>query len=446
MRKKIQRENQLKKEIFSKIKQIVRLREEEKRFIPGETVISVAGKRYDDKELINGVDAVLEGWWTEGRFAKEFEKNFSTFLGVKYITLANSGSSANLIAFSALTSKNLGKKALKPGDEVITVAMGFPTTVNPIIQKGCIPVFVDVDIDTRNINTTQIERAISKKTRAIMVAHTLGNPFAIKEVTKLAKKHDLWVIGDCCDALGAKYDGKYVGTYEDLATFSFYAAHHMTMGEGGAIVTNNPLLHTAVRQFRNWGSNCLCDTGKNNRCKNTMTHTTFKKLPSEYYHRFIYSQIGYNLKITDMQAAIGVAQLKKMPGFMKKRQQNFDALYVFFKKYEKYFILPKWLEVAEPCWFGLMLVLRDHCPFNRFEIVSFLEEKKISTRSPLAGNLLRHPPYARIEHRVVGDLRNTDTIMNNAFWIGVHQNIDKNQLGYMMEVFEQFLNPKIKKL
>lgn len=439
MRKNIQAENQLKKEIFNKIKQIVRLRKEEKRFIPGETIISVAGKRYDDKELINGVDAVLEGWWTEGRFAKEFEKNFAIFLGVKYVTLVNSGSSANLIAFCALTSKSLGKKALKPRDEIITVAMGFPTTINPIIQQGCIPVFVDVDIDTKNIDIAQLQKAITEKTRGIVIAHTLGNPFAIKEVIKLAKEHDLWVIGDCCDALGSKYKGRYVGTYEDLATFSFYAAHHMTMGEGGAIATNNPHLYTAVRQFRNWGSKCLCDTGKNNRCKDVITHPAFRKLPNEYYHRFIYSQIGYNLKITDMQAAIGLAQLKKMPSFIKKRQQNFDVLYTFFKKYKQYFILPKWLEVAEPCWFGLMLVLRDDCPFNRFEIVCFLEKKKISTRSPLAGNLLRHPAYAHIEHRVVGDLQNTDIIMNNAFWIGVHQNIDKEQRDYIIEVFEKFL-------
>jgi CDP-6-deoxy-D-xylo-4-hexulose-3-dehydrase len=316
--------------------------------------------------------------------------------------------------------------------------MGFPTTINPIIQQGCIPVFVDVDLDTQNVNIARLEKAISKKTRAIMLAHTLGNPFAIKEVVKLARKHNLWVIEDSCDALGSKYKDKYVGTYGDLATFSFYAAHHMTMGEGGAIVTNNPLLHTAVRQFRNWGSECLCDTGKSNKCKDVIAHPKFKKLPNEYYHRFIYSQIGYNLKITDMQAAIGVAQLKKMPSFMKKRQVNFDTFYAFFKKYEKYFVLPKWEKESEPCWFGFMLTLKEDAPFDRFEIVNYLEENKISTRSPLAGNLLKHPAYMSIEHRVVGDLKNTDTIMNNAFWIGVHQNIDKEQRDYVLKTFEGF--------
>lgn len=413
----------------------------QKTFIPGQTPVPVSGKVFDEQELYNTVEAALDGWWTEGRFAKQFEKDFKDYLGVRYVSLVNSGSSANLCAFSALTSKALGEKRIKPGDEVITVATGFPTTVNPIIQNGCIPVFTDNDLATRNVIVAEIKKAVSNKTRAIMMAHTLGNPFPLKDIVKVAKENNLWLIEDCCDALGSKYDGKLVGTFGDIATFSFYPAHQITMGEGGAVITNNPLIHRAIRQFRDWGRDCWCDTGKDNTC-----HKRFGwqmgQLPFGYDHKYIYSQIGYNLKLTDFNAALGVAQLKKLSTFIRKRKQNFKILYDFFKQYEQFFILPAWEKEANPCWFGFMAVLQDGCPFTRLDIVKYLESKNIATRSLFGGNLLRHPAYLGLKKkRIVGKLKNSDKIMRDGFWIGCYPGITPEMLSYVKEQFSNFLMP-----
>lgn len=406
-------------------------------FIPGKTSVSVSGKVFDERELLAGTQAVLDGWWTEGRFAREFERKFSTLLNIRYVSLVNSGSSANLVAFSALSSHALKERAIKPGDEVITTATGFPTTVNPIILKGCIPVFVDVDLATRNAKIADIKRAITKKTRAIVLAHTLGNPFALSETVKLARMHNLWVIEDCCDALGSTYNDKLVGTFGDIATFSFYPAHQITMGEGGAVITNNPWLHRSIRQFRDWGRDCWCDTGKDDTCGRRFGWK-MGDLPYGYDHKYIYSQIGYNLKLTDIQAAIGLAQLDKLPDFIKIRKSNFQKLYKHLKKYEKFLILPEWEDEADPCWFGFMVVIKDGSTFTRLDLVNFLESKKIATRSLFAGNLLRHPAYKTIKHKIVGSLTNSDKIMNNGFWFGVYPGISDTMLTYVTSSFDEF--------
>lgn len=409
----------------------------QKKFVPGKTLIPVSGKVFDKKELLNGIEAVLDGWWTEGRFVQKFEKRFCQYLGVRYTTLVNSGSSANLLAFSALTSQDLKDRAIKPGDEVITTAVAFSTTVNPIIQNNCLPVFIDVDLETANSPAENIEKAISPKTKAMMLAHTLGNPFNLKEVMRLKKKYNLWLIEDCCDALGSKYDGKLVGTFWDIATFSFYPAHQITMGEGGAIVTNNPLLHRAIRQFRNWGRDCWCPSGKDNTCGKRFGWK-LGRLPFGYDHKYIYSKIGYNLKLTDMQAAIGLAQLKKLPMFIKKRKENFKKLYQHLQKYTQHLILPKEEKGADPCWFGFAIVIKNGAPFTRLDLVQFLESRKIATRSLFAGNLLRHPAYLNIKHRQVGELKNSDKIMNDGFWIGVYPGITREMLNYVQKCFDEF--------
>ena len=408
-----------------------------KKFVPGESPVPVSGKVFDENELLMATQAVLDGWWTEGRFAQEFERKFAAFLNVRYVSLVNSGSSANLVAFSALTSHALKERAIKPGDEIITVATGFPTTVNPIILKGCIPVFVDVDLATRNAKIADIKRAITKKTRAIVLAHTLGNPFALSETVKLARAHNLWVIEDCCDALGSTYSNKYVGTFGDVATFSFYPAHQITMGEGGAVITNNPWLHRSIRQFRDWGRDCWCDTGKDDTCGRRFGWK-MGDLPYGYDHKYIYSQIGYNLKLTDIQAAIGLAQLNKLHDFIAMRKSNFQKLYKHLKKYEKFLILPKWEDEADPCWFGFMVVIKDGFTFTRLDLVNFLESKKIATRSLFAGNLLSHPAYKTIKHKIVGSLTNSDKIMNNGFWVGVYPGISDTMLKYVASSFDEF--------
>lgn len=413
-----------------------------KKFVPGESPVPVSGKVFDETELNNAIEAVLDGWWTEGKFAEEFERAFSKLLGIRYVSLVNSGSSANLVAFSALTSQSLKERVVRPGDEIITVATGFPTTVNPIILKGCIPVFVDVDVATRNIDIKQMKKTITKKTKAIMIAHTLGNPFNLREILKIANQYNLWVIEDCCDALGSKYDGKFVSSFGDIATFSFYPAHQITMGEGGAVVTNNPFLHRAIRQFRDWGRDCWCDTGKDNTCGNRFGWK-LGNLPLGYDHKYIYSQIGYNCKLTDMQAAIGLAQLNKLPEFIEKRTANFSRLYNHLKKYEDFLILPKWESEAAPCWFGFMIVIREKAPFTRLAIVNFLESKKIATRSLFAGNLLKHPAYQNIKHRVVGSLKNSDSIMNNGFWIGVYPGITDEMGKFICDTFDKFIGESI---
>ena len=409
-----------------------------KTFTPGKDQVKVSGRVFDENEIENAVFASLEFWLTEGHFAEEFCKEFAKFLGVKYATITNSGSSANLAAFSALTSPKLGARRIKPGDEVITVACSFPTTINPIIQNGAIPVFVDVDLKSRNAKADLVEKAVSKKTKAIMVAHTLGNPFEIDKIVRIAKKHNLWLIEDCCDALGSKYDGKYVSNFGDLATFSFYPAHQITMGEGGAVVTSDPNLYVLVNSFCDWGRNCWCRPGQDNRCGRRFG---FKlgKLPFGYDHKYIYTHIGYNLKATDIQAAIGLAQLKKLPQFIMKRQENFNYLLEKLTKYSKYLVLPDYdRKQALPSWFGFMIVVAQNSPFARLDLVNFLQSNKIETRSLFSGNLLRHPAYINIKHRVVGDLKNSDLIAKNGFWIGVYPGIDKAQLKYVVSKFDEF--------
>jgi CDP-6-deoxy-D-xylo-4-hexulose-3-dehydrase len=426
-------------EILEKAKQFYKDNNSEKKFIPGQTYIPASGKVVDENDLCNLIDASLDMWLTSGRYGDEFEREFSKFLGLKYTSLVNSGSSANLVAVTALTSHKLGDKRLKPGDEVITVAAGFPTTVSPIIQNRLVPVFVDVELDTYNIKIDDLEKAISSKTKAIILAHTLGNPFNLNKVLEVSKKYDLWVIEDNCDALGSKYDGKYTGTFGHISTYSFYPAHHITMGEGGAVVTNDLKLHNIIRSIRDWGRDCICPPGKDNFCGERFTQQ-HGNLPLGYDHKYVYSHFGYNLKVTDMQAAIGLSQLKKLTAFIDKRKENYTKLYNGLKQFEEYMILPKATENSEPSWFGFPITLKENNKFDRNDIVKFLEEKRIGTRLLFAGNILKQPLFTQtqVEHRIIGDLRNTDIVMNNTFWIGVWPGIDKKQIEYILEVFEQF--------
>jgi len=433
----MKREKQIRKHIFEKVKALYKLRKSQEEFIPGKTRVNYAGRVYNEKEMINLVDASLDFWLTAGRYAKKFEKEFTKFLGAKYCLLTNSGSSANLLVVSALTSPKLGKRRLKPGDEVITTACGFPTTLNPILQNNLIPVFVDIDLGTYNIQTDKLEKAISKKTKAIFIAHTLGNPVNLNKILKIARKHKLWLIEDNCDALGSKYKNKYTGTFGDISTYSFYPAHQITMGEGGAVVTNNLLLKKIIASFRDWGRDCWCEPGCDNTCGKRFSQQ-FGKMPFGYDHKYIYSHIGYNLKITDMQAAIGTAQLAKLPSFIKKRKENFNELYKFFRQYKKYFILPKPEKNSEPCWFGFPLLVKKDAPFSRNEIVKYLENNKIATRMLFGGNLTKQPAYQNTKYRIFNSLKNTDSVMNNLFWIGVYPGINKKMLNYIIKSFKGF--------
>lgn len=413
-------------------------------FIPGITPIPVSGKVFDSDELLNGVEAVFDGWWTEGRFAADFEKELSTFLGVRYVSLVNSGSSANLLALTALTSKVFGKQALSDGDEVITVATGFPTTINPIIQNRCTPVVIDVDLHTKNAAVSSVKKAISRKTKAIMMAHTLGNLMPLNGIMEIVKQYNLWFIEDCCDALGSTYTGKLAGNFGHIAIFSFYPAHQITMGEGGAAVTNNPLIHMALRQFRDWGRDCWCDTGEDDTCRRRFGWK-LGELPYGYDHKYIYSQIGYNLKLTDMQAAIGLAQLKKLPRFIAKRKENYKRLLEGLKKFKKYFLFSETDKGATPCWFGFMIVLKDGVPFTKLELVKYLENNKIATRSLFAGNLLKHPAYVgRKDIRVEGSLTNSDKIMNDGFWIGIYPGITDEMISFMIASISEFICERTK--
>lgn len=429
---------ELKKEIFSKVKEYYQLAHEKEDFIQGISNIPYAGRVYDEKELISLVDSALDFWLTAGRFVKQFEKEFAEFLGVKHCLLTNSGSSANLLAVSALTSPSLGEKQLKPGDEVITVAAGFPTTVNPIIQNNLIPVFIDVNLGTYNIQYDKIEDAISDRTKAIFIAHTMGNPFNLGDVMDIVQKHDLWLIEDNCDSLGSKYNGKYTGTFGHIATFSFYPPHHITMGEGGALVTNDVRLKKLIESYRDWGRDCWCEPGCDNSCGKRFGWQ-FGELPFGYDHKYIYSHIGYNLKVTDMQAAVGVEQLKKLPWFIEERKRNFRLLYEGIKKFEEYFILPEVEKEAEPSWFGFLLTVRKNAGFTKNEIVKCLEEHKIATRMLFAGNITRHPSFKNVNYRIYGDLTNTDHIMNDTFWIGVYPGLTYEKITYMLTVFNKFV-------
>lgn len=439
---------QLRLEILEKTKEYYRLAHkpaQDKEFVEGESRVNYAGRVFDEKEMVNLVDSSLEFWLTYGRFSREFEKKFAEYMGVRWAFLVNSGSSANLLAFFALTSPLLGDRRLNRGDEVITVASGFPTTVTPIVQYGAIPVFVDMELDTYNIDTDMLEQALSSKTKAMILAHTLGNPFNIKKVKEFCDKHKIWLIEDNCDALGSVYDGKLTGTWGDIGTSSFYPPHHMTMGEGGAVYTDNPLLKKVILSMRDWGRDCWCDSGVDNTCGARFTQQ-FGTLPKGYDHKYVYSHFGFNLKISDMQAAVGVAQLEKFPKFVEKRKENFALLKEALKGTEKHLILPKAAEHSDPSWFGFMITLKQDVGFTRNDLVEYLENNNIQTRNLFAGNMLRHPMFSSLtngtDYRTVGDLPNTDRIMNDSFWVGVYPGMKKEAIAYMAKTIKTFLDRK----
>jgi CDP-4-dehydro-6-deoxyglucose reductase, E1 len=402
-----------------------------KPFEAGVSSVPVSGKVFDHDEMQHLVDSSLDFWLTTGRFAKQFEREFARWFGVRSCLLVNSGSSANLVALSALTSPLLEERRLLPGDEVITAAEGFPTTVNPIVQNQLVPVFLDAHIPTYNIDTTHLEAAISSRTKAIMIAHTLGNPFNVTAVMETAKRHNLWVIEDSCDALGATYNGQKVGTFGDLATISFYPAHHITMGEGGAVLTNNPLLKKLVESFRDWGRDCWCEPGVDNTCGKRFDWQ-LGELPHGYDHKYTYSHIGYNLKLTDMQAAVGVAQLEKLDGFIAKRRKNFNYLLEQLRPLEKYLVLPEATLHSEPSWFGFPITVREDAPVSRNTLVQHLEQHKIGTRLLFGGNLLRQPAYKNVVYRAVGGSSETDRVMNQTFWVGVYPGLTREMLDFIV--------------
>ena len=407
-------------------------------FQPGVTPVPVSGRVFDDAEIKHLVEAALDFWLTTGRFAAQFEREFARFFGLRHAMLVNSGSSANLLALSCLTSPKLGDRALRPGDEVITVAAGFPTTVNPIFQNQLVPVFVDIHIPTYNIDADQLEAALSDRTRAIMLAHTLGNPFDAQRVVDFARRHQFWLIEDCCDAVGATYQGKKVGTFGDLATVSFYPAHHITMGEGGCVLTDNSKLKTLVESFRDWGRDCWCEPGKDNTCGKRFGWQ-LGELPEGYDHKYTYSHIGYNLKATDMQAAVGVAQLAKLPAFIEARRRNFQVLWQGLSDLAEFFILPQATPGSDPSWFGFPITVADDAPFTRNDLVQFLEQRKIGTRLLFGGNLIRQPAYSDKKYRVVDNLINTDKALHDTFWIGVYPGLTKQMLDFIISSIHDFI-------
>jgi len=430
--------DKIRDEIQRKVEEYYKALYANKMFVAGETYIPVSGRVFDEDDMIHLMDATLDFWLTEGRFARQFEEQFARFLGIRGATLCNSGSSANLLAISAITSHKLQNR-LFPGDEVITVAAGFPATVGPIVQNGLVPVFLDVDVGTYNIDVSKLEEAISPRTKAIMVAHTLGNPFNLAVVKDVAKRHNLWLIEDNCDALGSTYDGKNTGTFGDLATVSFYPAHHITMGEGGCVLTARSKLKIIVASFRDWGRDCWCAPGDENTCTKRFDWQ-LGDLPHGYDHKYIYSHIGYNLKITDMQAAVGVAQMKKLPQFIEARKKNWQLLYDGLKQYEEFIVLPKAEPKSDPSWFGFLITVRPDAKFSRTQLSEYLEDNKIATRALFAGNLLLQPAFRNIKHRVVGELTNTNTIMKQTFWIGVYPGIKQPMIEYMLDKFAEFFS------
>lgn len=435
-----------KEEIFQKVKEYYVAQKKENEFIPGER-INYAGRVYDEEELINAVDAALDFWLTAGKYTNEFEKGLAEFLNVPYCSLVNSGSSANLIAMTALTSPLLKERKVCKGDEVITVAAAFPTTVAPIIQSGAVPVFVDIDIPAYNIDVKKLEQAISNKTKAIFVAHSLGNIFDLKTVKEVCLKHNLWLIEDNCDALGGEYtiDGvkKKTGTIGDIGTSSFYPAHQMTMGEGGAVYTSNPILHKIIRSLRDWGRDCTCPGGMDNTCGHRFSGQ-YGSLPAGYDHKYVYSHLGYNLKVTDLQAAIGCAQLKKLPNFIAKRRENWQYLREQLECLKNVLILPEKADNAEPCWFGFIIAVRNNSLKTADELVTELERYNIQTRRLFAGNILRHPCFENLEenkdYRIVGSMENTDFTMNHAFWVGVYPGMTKDKLDYIVKVIKKVMS------
>ncbi|MCI1648740.1 MAG: lipopolysaccharide biosynthesis protein RfbH [Bacteroides sp.] len=428
-------------EILELVKAYYKEQFAEKEFEAGKTTIPFAGRIFDEEELVTLVDSSLDFWLTTGRYAEEFEAKFAEFMGQKNCMLVNSGSSANLIALSTLTSPLLKGNRLKKGDEVLTVAAGFPTTVNPIVQNGLTPVFVDVEVDTFNIKVSAIENALSDKTKAIMLAHTLGNPFNLEVVKSIADKYGLYLVEDCCDAVGSKYNGQLVGTFGNLATTSFYPAHHITMGEGGSVLTSNPLLRRIATSLRDWGRDCYCDPGCDNTCGRRFKGQ-YGDLPLGYDHKYVYSHVGYNLKVTDMQAAVGVAQLKKLPLFIEARKENFKKLYKGLKQYEEYLMLPQATPNSDPSWFGFPFNVRENDKFTRKDLAEYLEDHKILTRQLFAGNITKQPAYKdkEINYRISGSLENTDYIMRNTIFIGVYPGIDDVRMNYILFVFDQFFN------
>ncbi|HEY9025797.1 MAG TPA: lipopolysaccharide biosynthesis protein RfbH [Burkholderiaceae bacterium] len=429
--------DQLRAEIAALVQQYSDIVHAPRPFVPGESAVPVSGKVIGAGELKMMVDASLDGWLTTGRFNAMFEERLAKFLGVKHLITVNSGSSANLVAFSTLTSSRLGERAIKPGDEVIGVAAGFPTTVNPILQFGAVPVFVDVDLATHNIDASKIEAAISPRTKAIMLAHSLGNPFNLDVVTALCKKHGLWLVEDCCDALGAKYNGQLVGTFGDIGTLSFYPAHHITMGEGGAVFTNDPELKLIAESFRDWGRDCYCPPGKDNTC-NKRFCWKLGDLPEGYDHKYTYSHLGYNLKISDMQAACALAQMDRVEDFIAARKANFAYLKERLQGVADFLHLPEATPNSEPSWFGFPVILKDTAGVKRADLINFLDQSKIATRLLFAGNLTRQPYMIGRNFRVSGELTNTDIVMNQTFWLGVWPGLTREQLDYVVDKLEEF--------
>jgi CDP-6-deoxy-D-xylo-4-hexulose-3-dehydrase len=428
---------EIRSKILSLVNDYSNINFKEKEFIPGVSDVPASGKVIGASELKNMVEASLDGWLTTGRFNEQFEKKLANFLGVKCLLTVNSGSSANLIAFSTLTSPKLKERAIQKGDEVISVAAGFPTTVNPIIQFGAVPVFIDVKIPTYNIDENLVESAITNKTKAIMLAHTLGNPFNVKKIKEICDKYNLWLVEDSCDALGSKFDNQNVGTFGDLATLSFYPAHHITMGEGGAVFTNSKKLERIAESFRDWGRDCYCEPGKDNTC-NKRFGWKLGDLPFGYDHKYTYSHVGYNMKITDMQAACGLAQLDRLEGFIKKRKENFNYLYKNLKALEEFLILPEPEKDSEPSWFGFPLTLRQNKRFNRINLISYLNANKIGTRLLFAGNLIKQPYMQNTNFRVHGELKNTNLVMDNTFWLGLYPGLIIKHLEFTVNILKTF--------